>query len=359
MPKEKILIIDNVFAPSFKDRIVNGVQKFSKAQRDVLSDDYEVHYITAKGSDLQFPNQYILQNIQSVTADKKAKIKITKFLKIEISNIIDRIEPDYVLDNSCKHMTTLYPNYKVGVIFEHYHKSSKPISVASKAPFDDNGIYWCGVSRWQNKQFRNLFDGITSVHLVETAAAVAHDNYGIFIGRWDRGKTPHIIMKIFSEKIKDCKLHIFTTLNYGYATDADKKIIDELSANPNIIFHIDAPRSDTMEYLKHATFVLGGGKESTGIVSMEGASYGVPYIVRGSGEVAEQEHMHPDAMTLLDLKNKNVDDQLILAIEKYKSLTLEDRLKIAKDVYVRYNRDMFKARQIDLLQRAKKKKYGV
>ena len=36
MPKEKILIIDNVFAPSKKDRILNGVQKFSKAQREVF-----------------------------------------------------------------------------------------------------------------------------------------------------------------------------------------------------------------------------------------------------------------------------------------------------------------------------------
>lgn len=361
MSKEKILIIDNVFAPSFKDRIVNGVQKFSKAQRDVLSDHYEVHYVTAKGSDMQFENQHILQDIQNVNHDLKKKLKITKNIKVEIDNLLTEIQPEFVLDNSCKHLTTLYPSYKVGIVFEHYHKSSKPLNDGTKSVFDDNGVYWCGVSQWQNKQFRNMFDGVTSVHLVEeTAGVFAQDNYGIFVGRWDRGKTPHIIMNIFDKKIKDIKLHIFTTINYGFANDKDKEIIDKLSKNDNIIFHIDAPRQEVLDYLKRATFVLGGGKESTGIVSMEGASFGVPYIVRGNGSVAEQEHMDPFAMTLLDTSSDiAIDEQLIAAIEKYKAYDSEDRLRIASDVYKRYNRDMFKRRQLQLLVKAKQKKYGI
>ena len=78
MRKRKVLIIDNAFAPSKKNKILNGVQKFSKAQRDVLSDDYEVHYVTMKGSDKQFPNQHILSTIQDVNANSKEKIEISK-----------------------------------------------------------------------------------------------------------------------------------------------------------------------------------------------------------------------------------------------------------------------------------------
>lgn len=359
MSKQKVLIIDNVFAPSFKDKIVNGVQKFTKAQRDVLSDDFEVHYITASGSDMQFENQYILSTVQDVKYDLKKKLKSTTDIKTEISNILTQVEPNFVLDNSCKHMTTLYQHYKVGVVFEHYHRSSNPLNTASKEPFDVNGVYWCGVSNWQNGQFRNLFDGVTSVHLVDHSDVIPHENYGIFIGRWDRGKTPHIIMKKFAKNVRDTKLHIFTTINYGFSTDKDKQIIDRLSKNPNIIFHIDAPRQKTMEYLKKAAFVLGGGKESTGIVSMEGASFGVPYIVRGSKSVAEQEHMPDYGMTLLDIGKGKIDEQLITAIKKYKSYTIDDRLKLANHVYSKYNRDMFKRRQLQLLLRAKNKKYGV
>jgi len=354
MNKEKILIIDNVFAPSLKDRILNGVQKFSKAQREVLSDDYEVHYITMKGSDSQFPNQHTLSVIQSVTIDKKEKLKITKQLAKEISDIIDEVKPDYVLDNSCKHFTTLYDKYKVGIVFEHYHKSSAPLNPDTKLKFSKNKIYWCGVSDWQNKQFRNYFNGTTSVQYMDSEqTAIPSKDYGIFIGRWDRGKTPHIIMQEFSKHVTDVKLHIFTTIDYGFVNDTDMEIIEQLKKNPNIIFHIDAPREETMEYLKGAIFVLGGGKESTGIVSSEGAGYGVPYIVRGNKKVAEQEHMNEFSMTLLDISKKEIPKQLKEAIQKYKNYTIKDRQKVATEAYLRYNRNIFKQKQLELLEKAK------
>ena len=130
-------------------------------------------------------------------------------------------------------------------------------------------------------------------------------------------------MNIFARKIKDTHLHIFTTINNSYFSKHDQDIIDKLSECKNITFHFDAPRKKILKYLQEATFVLGGGKESTGIVSMEGASYGVPYIVRGSGSVAEQEHMSPFSMEFLDIRNKKIPQQLINAIEKFKKYTLE------------------------------------
>ena len=358
MRKKKILIIDNVFAPSKKNKILNGVQKFSKAQRDVLSDNYEVHYVTMKGSDKQFPNQYILSTIQNVNATTEEKLQITKEIKSEIQEIIHKIKPFYVLDNSCKHLSTLYESYNVGVVFEHYYSPSMPLTPKAKEKFEKHGVYWCGVSNWQNNMFRNYFNGITSVHLVDKNEVVSAKNYGVFVGRWDRGKTPYIIMKIFAKKIKDTHLHIFTTINHSYFSKEDQKIIDDLSKCENITFHFDAPRKKILKYLSEAAFVLGGGKESTGIVSLEGASYGVPYIVRGSGSVAEQEHMLPFSMEFLDIKNGDIPQQLVNAVDKFKNYTLKDRKKIANYAYKEYNRSMFKDRQLDLLERALKNKIG-
>lgn len=355
MSKQPILIIDNVFAPSKKDRIINGVQKFSKAQREVLSDLFEVHYVTMKGSDIQYPNQYVLKNIQNVNASNNDKRTITKKICNEIINIINDIEPEYVLDNSCKHMSSLFKHYKRGVVFEHYYRPSMPLSEKTKNKFDKRKVFWCGVSQWQNAQFRNYFDGVTSVHLISKEEKVVEsDNYGIFIGRWDGGKRPHVMIKRYLRNI-NFPIHIFTTTKNCVLTDDDKTHLRDIEKNKLVTMHYDAPREVLEHALQRATFVLGSGNESTGIVSLEGASYGVPYIVAGRNSVAEQEHMAPFAIQLLDRSKKEISNQLVTAVELFKQYKLEHRQKIAKDAYVRYNRSMFLQRQLELLAKAKRK----
>lgn len=355
MPKQKVLIIDNVFAPSKKDRIINGVQKFTKAQREVLSEYYDVHYITMRGSDLQYPNQYILRHVQDVNLDNNRKRAITKAIADEIKMLIHVIEPDIVLDNSCKHFTTNFPFYKTGIVFEHYHKPSMPLTDAVKQRFVKNKIFWCGVSNWQNKQFRNFFDGVTSVHMLEEEQFVTQsDGYGMFVGRWDRGKKPHVMLNRYSRMIDDIPLHVFTTFKNCYLTEDDLKIVNILKKNKKFIFHVDAPRSELESYMQRASFILGSGNESTGIVSMEGASFGVPYIVPGSNSVAEQEHMHPEAIYLLDrTSGDSMNEQLLAAVHCFANYSLEHRKQIAKDAYLRYNKSQFLLKQLRLIKKAK------
>lgn len=354
MPKEKILIIDNVFAPSKKDRILNGVQKFSKAQREVLSEYYEVHYVTAKGSDLQFEHQHILENVQNVNLENNKKRKITKSITNELTNILNTVEPQIVLDNSCKHLSTLYPNYKTGIVFDHYHSPSMPLAAGIKDKFINNKIFWCGVSEWQNRRWNNIFDGVTSVHMLEQEETpVPSGGFGMFVGRWDSGKKPHVMISRYARYIKDYPLHVFTNFKNCYLEPVDRKIVNELMDCDNLIFHVNVPREEMLVYMRRASFILGSGNESTGIVSLEGASYGVPYIVPGTDSVAEQEHMNPMAIALLDRSKGLVGEQLVDAVERFKMHTLEHRKFIAKDAYMRYNRKEFLNRQLRLIKQAK------
>jgi hypothetical protein len=89
---------------------------------------------------------------------------------------------------------------------------------------------------------------------------------------------------------------------------------------------------------------------------MEGATFGVPYIVLGSDYVAEQEHMHPFSMALLD-RNTNIptSEQYKVAIERFQKYTMEDRKKIAKYAFVRYNRKQFLINQLRLINDVKAK----
>ena len=357
MPREAILLIDNVFAPSKKDRILNGVQKFSKAQREVLSEYYDIYYVTMKGSDLQYKNQIILDQIHDVNLPVKEKRILTKTIAKEIARLIDIIKPSIILDNSCKHFTSIYKHYKNGVVFDHYYRPSMPLTQEVRNRFIKNKVYWCGVSNWQNEQFGFMFDGVSSVHLVEKEEQVAEAKpYGMFVGRWDSGKKPHIMLNMHAKNVPDVTLHIFTTLKHCYIKDQDLKHIEDLKKHKNIQFHFDAPREEILNYMREAQFILGSGKESTGIVSMEGASFGVPYIVLGSNAVAEQEHMHPFSMTLIDRKDTAlVKEQYKQAIQKYKTYTLEDRKRIAKYAFVKYNRTQFLIRQLRLINDVKAK----
>jgi glycosyltransferase involved in cell wall biosynthesis len=357
MNKEKILIIDSVYAPCKKNLILNGVQKFSRAQREVLSEHYDVYYLTMKGSDIVYPNQIVLSEIHNVNLSKQDKVKLTKKIAKEIAQILNQVNPDIVLDNSCKHLSSIYSLYKRGVVFEHYHKSSTPLTPKVKEKFEKRKVYWCGVSNWQNGQFRNYFDGVTSVHLVEKQEEVQEAKpYAIFVGRWDRGKKPHVAMNLFAKNEKDLDLHVFTTLNYSYNNKKDLEIIEKLKKHNNIHFHFDAPREEILKYMQNATFILGGGNESTGIVSIEGATYGVPYMVIGTNSVAEQEHMHPFSLFLLNRNSLHtLADQYKAAADRFKNYSLEDRKRIAEYTFINYNKDKFLLNQLKLLNDAKQK----
>lgn len=350
----KILVIDNLFDPNIKGKIANGAQKFTRNQFALLNKLGETFYITAAGSDPQFANQFILKERFDVNIpEKKDKILQTKRIGQEIVDIINKVKPDVVLDSSCKHMSGIWANYPAGVIFEHYHSPSMPLNDQVKEKFTKKGVLWCGVSRWQNqKNFRGLFDDTINIHYIDEKPedVLPAEEYGIFVGRWDGGKSPHVALKNYLKS--GCKYPVKCFIKFG-GQEIPQKELDNLMKSELLEFHIDAPRHQILDAMSKAAFGLGMGNESTGIVCLEYATHGVPYIVTGRGEVAEAEHLPVEALFLND-RNSDIPipEQIATNVDLCVRQGYDYRKQLSQYVIERYNADHFRGEHLIVIERA-------
>ena len=350
---QKVLIIDNLFQPNKKGVIANGAQKFSTNQFLLLGKEYDTYYITAAGSDPQWANQYILKEHFDLTLNTREKVDQTKRIGQEIRDIVVAGDFDFVLDNSCKHLSSIWDSYNIGIIFEHYHAPSMPLNQKVRDKFDRKRVSWVGVSEWQaRKRFRNMFDDTIKIHYINerpTEIKPAKD-YGIFVGRWDGGKYPHVALKNYLKSGINKPVKCF--IKYG-GLPIDPSVLEKLKESPLLEFHMDAPREQILEAMSEAAFGLGMGNESTGIVCLEYASFGVPYIVPGNETVAEMEHLPAEALYLadrsLDLK---MSDQVRLHVESALSWTFEQRKALSEKVLKTYDADAFVERHNIMLVKA-------
>ena len=335
----KILIIDCLFVPSLKGKIAGGVQIFTRNQMELLDSLGETYYITAAGSNKIYENQFILNNIfSSINSTRQEKIKVTKAVNEEILSIIRKINPDLVLDSSCKHITSVWPSYKNGIVFEHYHCPSFPLAKEIKNRFTNSGIHWIGVSKWQKQRFNNLFDDTINIHYIKDRPKEIKqsEEYGVFIGRWDPNKSPHII---FNNYLKSGIKHPIECFIKGNLEEKNLKI---LMKNPQLKFHIDAPREQIFNVVSKAMFGLGMGKESTGISCLEYVTHGVPYIVSGSKITAEQEHLPANSIYFCDRSlEKTIPEQIYDAVTDIETWNLENRIAISEYVCNKYNKEHF------------------
>jgi len=352
----KILIIDNLFAPNLKGKFSNGVQKFSKTQMELLSKKHDCHYITASGSDIQFPNQHVLSGWFDISLEeKKDKIAQTRKLAQEIKAIIQKIDPDVVLDNSCKHLTSIWDCYKNGIVFEHYFRPFTVINQDTIKKFNDKGVFWCGVSQHQNKNFNNLFHDTICIHYVNEPPKEVKPAkpYGVFVGRWDGGKNPHTALKNYLKSGSPYPVECF--IKFGGVKIPDKEL-EFLQASQLMKFHIDASRETILNLVSEAMFGLGMGNESTGIVSLEYASYGVPYIVPGNKSIAEQEHIPKEALFFCDRSlEENIPSQIKKSVDFCSQISYNDRIKLSQYIVGKYTADHFIAENNRIIQQAMNK----
>jgi hypothetical protein len=337
----KVLIIDNLFQPNLKNKLANGAQKFTRNQKNLLSKEYDTYYITAAGSDLQYKNQFILENFFDISLPRNEKIDQTKRTSQEIIKIINQVQPDIVLDSSCKHLVTCWNHYPVGIVFEHYHKSSMILDKTVTDKFNKKSIFWCGVSKHQAKAFNNYFHDTICIHYIDELPDEIKPAkpYGVFVGRWDAGKYPHVALKNYLKS--GCNYPIECFIKYGgteIANDQFNKLVNSGLMN----FHIDAPRETILNGISEASFGLGMGNESTGIVSLEYATRGIPYIVPGNKSVAEAEHLPPEALFLCD---RSIEESMPSQIKKHVdyciSLPYDYRVHLSKTVINTYNASRF------------------
>lgn len=346
----KIVIIDNLYAPNKVGKVGNGVQKFSKMQRDFLSrvGDDEIWYITAKDSDVQYEKQIVLDTIYGIN-DRASTKEVIEDLSVHLQ----RLKPDVVLDNSCKHMSSLWKHYGTGVIFEHYYHPFAPINASTKEKFEKNRAYWVGVSHYQNRKFNYAFHDVIDEHcIVETPNEILnHKGHGVFIRRWDSGKRPHVALRYYLKTGLQYPIDCY--IKFG-GKDENPEILKELMQSPLLRFHIDAPREEIFKSISTAAFGLGMAPEAAGIVGIECASHGVPYIVHGHSPTAEMEHIPPEGILFCDMSNKEKHflDQLKDGIEKIMQIPYEQRYKLSVDLCTKYTVGRFIADNQRIINKA-------
>lgn len=352
----KILVIDNLYQPNKAGALANGAQKFTRNQMTLLSEVATTYYITAKGSDKQFENQFILDNFFDLSLQEKSdKVKQTKKVAEEISKIIKQVQPDVVLDSSCKHMSSIWQDYPTGIIFEHYHKSSAPLGPDTPEKFEKKKAYWVGVSKWQAKHFNNYFHDTISIHYIDEVPSEIKQasNYGIFVGRWDGGKAPHVALKNYIKSGAGIPVKCF--IKFG-GQEIPAKELDNLRKEPLLEFHIDAPRQEILDAMSEAAFGLGMGNESTGIVCLEYATFGVPYIVPGNKVVAEMEHIPHEALYLADRsKLEPMPEQIAKHVADACCWSFEERKELSKKVLDTYNKEHFINEHLRIIKQAQEK----
>jgi hypothetical protein len=352
----KILIIDNLYQPSKAGVIANGAQKFTRNQMTLLSEVAETFYITAKGSDKQYANQFILDGWFDLSLDTKTdKVKQTKRVAEEIVKIIKQVQPDVVLDSSCKHMSSIWQDYPTGVIFEHYHKSSAPLGPDTPDKFENKKAYWVGVSKWQAKHFNNYFHDTISIHYIDEVPSEIKPaaEYGIFVGRWDGGKSPHVALKNYLKSGSTYPVKCF--IKFG-GQEIPAKELENLQKSPLLEFFIDAPRQQILDAMAEARFGLGMGNESTGIVCLEYATFGVPYIVPGNKVVAEMEHIPPYALFLADRSlDTPMPEQIAKHVAEVCTWTYADRAGLSRQVLDTYNKEHFINEHLRIIRQAQEK----
>lgn len=348
----KILIIDNLFSPNLKGKVGNGAQKFSKNQMELLSTVHDTYYITAVGSDKQYDNQYILDGFFDIS-DEENKRKQTRGVLEEIKKIIIQLDPDVVLDNSCKHMSSIWENYKVGIIFEHYHKPSSIISKdRGNSKFSKKGVYWCGVSKWQAKKFLDNFDDTICIHYINEPPSVIKEAkpYGIFVGRWDAGKYPQVALKNYLKSGANYPVECF--IKFG-GTEIPAKELENLQKSPLFKFYIDAPRQQILDSMSEAMFGLGMGNESTGIVCLEYVTHGVPYIVPGNKTVAESEHIPAETLYFCDrFLDTPMPEQIRNYVDLSSKLSYTDRVRFSETVVNKYTAEHFIKENMRIIHQA-------
>lgn len=357
----KLVVIDNLFVPSKSGLIGNGAQKFTRNQVKLLSRDHEVHYITAAGSDLQFDNQHILsEHFDLSLPTKQERAAQTGRISTEIEKLITKINPDAILDSAGRHMSSIWGKHSGWIIFEHYYRSSSPLTDKVVEKFEKKKAYWVGVSKWQQEQFRNYLQDTLCIHYIENPPKQVELDmgYGIFVSRWDGGKNPHVALKNYIKSGTSVPLKCFIKIA---GEEIPKKELEALQKNPLLEFHIDAPRDEILKAMSEATFCYGAGNESTGIVSLECATFGVPYIVtaRDTGHLAEKEHMPDEYMRVNDRSSSvPVAEQIKNNIDFFMSLGYNNRVELSKLVCERFTADHFINEHLRIIEAAKTKYAG-
>ncbi|AIK68370.1 hypothetical protein P10VF_157 [Rhizobium phage vB_RleM_P10VF] len=360
----RVLILNSFYYPLYANKGTNGTSRFCVNQHRVMKHfGHDVMHVTCEGSDLVYPGeQAILKGrVDIMDESRKAKSDVTRKMALEIMRIHNEFKPDVVLDSCNKRIITTFAS-KITTPYVFMSHNPTPIGTgdmtSTKEMFDRLGILHVGVSHWQNKKYGHVFDDVMKVHLAEGEFCVPeikeHENYAVYISRWDKYKAPWIIINKFLKHI-DMPLHFFTTLDGNDLTGTDK-VLEKLQANSQVTFHVDADRSVMLDHVSRARVFLGNPYESAGIVALEANQNGIPYFVHVQNDkpLAQEEYLVPRGMKK-SVGENYYSDFIKLIIDNH---DFDVRESLAQSTREAYDVNAFYADQMRVIEKAKTQRHN-
>ncbi len=374
--KLKIAVFDGMAQAQRKNSFVGGMEVVSRSQARYLSDSgHEVVYVVTQDSDKNlmwegFPVVYTNQPAKDpLRRQGISTLNYNKNFFNDVLRILDKIQPDVAI------FQRIYPFGAKGrveslpcpsMFFEHSlpeylgQNMIKFPEVADR--IHDNGHILVCVSeyarnRYNEKVKREIIYDSCSIQVVKDnpTEIFPHENYGLVISRWCPLKNPSKAFEMFADKDNGLGLKVFTSqldtkLEYG---DKFPKYAS-MNFPGSVDISLDTEHNVIMENAKKATFhITTCLHESSGIVSLEAATYGVPNIAFCSkGSHATENHImkgHNFLVNISEYKGVKKQKDRFWDIVRNIDYSLEKRKELAEYTQREFSPERFAQRHEVLL----------
>lgn len=320
--KYKIAVFDGMAQPQKLNSYVGGMEMVSRCQARYLSEKHDVTFVVTQDSDDLSEEGY---NVEFTSQRGKYPLRYegintrgyNRIFYDDIHRILDKVQPDVAI------FQRVYPfNGKsrienlpcASVFFEHSlpeYLGQNMLNIPKLADriHDSGHVFTCvsktATDRYNTKcskltgEDRAFIYHFTPIQVVKSVPEdiLEHDNYGIVISRWCPLKNPGKAIDMFQyRKNQKYGLKMFTS---QLQTDPiyEKKFPKYVGkgASTYLDVSLDKEHAEIMDVCKRATFHITTCQyESSGIASLEAATYGVPNIVFApKGKHATSHHMMP------------------------------------------------------------------
>ena len=369
--KRKIAVFDGMAQAQKKNSFVGGMEVVSRMQARYLSDvGNDVTFVVSQDSDkdLMWEGFSVTYTNQPAKDPLRRKgVSTTNYNKMffeDVLKILDKIQPDVAI------FQRIYPFGAKGrveslscpsIFFEHSlpeYLGQNMINFPSIADriYDNGHILTCvseyARERYNEKVKRELVHESCSIQVVKDIPEeiFPHENYGIVISRWCPLKHPGKAFEMFVDINNGMFLKVFTSqLDTKPEYEAKFPKYSTMNFPGGIDISIDAKHNTIMESAKKAAFhITTCPYESSGIASLEAATYGVPNISFCSkGRHATEDHIqggHNFLVNVSEYRGVKRQKERFWDIVKDIDFSLETRKELSKGTQCEFSPEKFAMR---------------
>jgi len=376
--KKHIAVFDGMAQPQRKNSFVGGMEVVSRSQARYLSEfGNDVTFVVSQDSDKDlmwegFSVAYTNQPAKDPLRRKGiSTVDYNKKFFNDVLKILDKIKPDVAI------FQRIYPFGAKGrveslscpsIFFEHSlpeYLGQNMINFPSISDriYDNGHILTC-VSEYARKRYnekvkRELVHESCSIQVVKDTPKeiFPHENYGIVISRWCPLKHPGKAFEMFADMDNGMSLRVFTS-QLGTKPEYEVKFPKYATMNfPGAVhISIDTKHGDIMESAKRASFhITTCQHESSGIASLEAATYGVPNIAFCSkGNHASEDHIqggHNFLVNVSEYRGVKRQKEKFWDIVKNIDFSLESRKELSEGTLREFSPKKFAMRHENIINK--------